>query len=123
EENETGDKVVDDVLQPKSDANAEGPRQNRNLGQIDPKSSQSHKETNEQNGIMQHRRDGIRNAPLKDEVTVNIFFQHKTDEARNKQRCPNGNDEGEDAAQRNTKGPYRYAGSKSRSKPGQRRTR
>ena len=74
-EDNSGDKIIEDVLQSESDPDAECSGDDRNLCQINAKRSKGHKKSNEQDHVVKHRRNGVGNAAGKMEALINVFFQ------------------------------------------------
>src|SRR5271166_1653530 len=103
-QNQAGHKIIDHVLQSKPDPDAECSGQDCHLCQVNPERSQGDEEAYEQDDIVKHRRDRVRNPGGEMQMMIDVFFQHKTQEFRDQKRSPNRDQECQDAAQRNIEG-------------------
>ena len=69
-----------------------------------PSAPKGDEEPNEQDHIVKHRRDRVRNTAGEMEMVVDVFFQQKPQEPRNQEGNPNRDQEGQDPARRNDEG-------------------
>ena len=99
EEDQAGDEIVHDILQTEADANTERAGKDGELRHVDSERGDRDEKPDEQNDVMQERRDGVGRSAIKMEPIVNILLEKEADEAREQRRDPDREDEGENGAE------------------------
>ena len=77
DQDQTRDKILDQILQPKPDPHTQGSRQQRHPAEIDTRRRQCKEETDAEDQIVDQHRDGGRDAPVEACARIDILLEEK----------------------------------------------
>ena len=96
--NQARNEIIEDILYNEADADAECTGQDSELGHVGAECGDCDIDSHQQHAVVHEGRDCVGGAARELKTIVDFFFEEKTQQTREKQRDPDGENEGHDRA-------------------------
>src|SRR5215470_8247981 len=105
QQNQARNEIVEYVLKAEPDAHAERADQHRDARQIEAGGADREEEPQEQDEVVDDRRDGVRDPVFQREARVDVLLEREADKPREQKRRPDDREKQQDVAGRDVQGP------------------